>query len=91
MTEPEPPVDSSNVILHVLAAWIVAVWAVAIAAFLLVFHEPSTEEHIVPRWHKPSVAGAEEWDADLSARRGTGWVLPQSGSSVAPDAPPERQ
>ena len=91
MTDPELPLNNRNLIRQVLVAWVVAVWAVAIGAFLLVFHEPRPDDRMVPRWHKPPVAGAEEWDENLSVRHGAGWALPQSGSSSAPDASPERQ
>jgi hypothetical protein len=88
MTEPERPADRSNLIRQVLVAWIVAAWAVAIAAFFLVFHEPRTEDRMVPRWHKPPAADAVERDDGLVVRRGPDWVLPQSGIT-APEALPE--
>jgi hypothetical protein len=88
MIEPERPAVSSNLIRQVLVAWVVAVWAVAIAAFFLVFHEPRTEDRMVPRWHKPPAADVER-DDGLVVRRGPDWVLPQSGSSTAPEALPE--
>jgi hypothetical protein len=89
MTEPERPVDSSNLIRQVLVAWVVAVWAVAIAASFLVFHESHTEDRMVPRWHQPPAAGAVERDDGLVVRHGPDWVLPRSGSSTAPEALPE--
>jgi len=89
MTEPEHQLRNSTLVRRVLVAWVVAVRAVAIGAFLLVFHEPSSEEHMVPRWNKPPVAGAEEWDDDLSVPHSTGRMLPQSGSSTAPSIPPD--
>ena len=88
MTEPERPAVSSNLIRQVLVAWVVAVWAVAIAAFFLVFHEPLSEDRMVPRWHQPSDADVER-DDGLVVRRGPDWVLLQSGSSTAPEALPE--
>ena len=84
MTDPERPLI--NLIRQVVVAWVVAVWAVAIAAFFLVFHEPLTEDRRVPRWHQPPAADAVERDDGLVVRRGPDWVLPQSGSSTAPEA-----
>jgi len=83
MTDPERPLDDSNFIRRVLVAWVVAVWAVAIGAFLLVFHQPGGDERMVPRRYEAPVAGAAERDGDPLVRRGTEEVLRQSGSSTA--------
>jgi hypothetical protein len=71
-----------------LAAWLVAVWAVAIGIFLLVFHEQGGDEIAMPRRYESPVVGTEERHDDLSVRYGTGWVLPQSGSTTTPNIPP---
>ena len=83
MTDPERPLSDGNFIRRVLVAWVVAVWAVAIGAFLLVFHQPGGDERMVPRQYESPVAGAAERDGDPLLRRGTEEVLPQSGSSIA--------
>lgn len=91
MTDPEPPIDNSNFIRRVLVAWVVAVWAVAIGAFLLVFHQPGVDR-MTPRRNESPVAGAAGWDGDPLVRRGIGGVLPQSGSSTAsPGTLPDQQ
>jgi hypothetical protein len=89
MTDPELMPNNSNLMRQVVVAWVVAVWAVAIAAFFLVFHESHTEDRMVPRWHQPPAAGAVERDDGLVVRHGLDWVLPRSGSSTAPEALPE--
>ena len=90
MADPERPLNS-NSIRRAVVAWVVAIWAIAIGAFLLVFREPRTEEYMVPQWHQPPFAGAEAWGDGISVLRGTSRLLPESGSSIAPDASPERQ
>ena len=90
MADPEHPLNS-DLIRRAVVAWVVAIWAVAIGAFLLVFHAPRTEEYMAPQWHQPPFAGAEAWGDRISIQRGTGRLLPESGSSIAPDASPERQ
>jgi len=70
-----------------LAAWIVALSSVAIGRLLLALHEASTDNRTVPRWYERPIADAEEWEEDLSALRGAGRVVPQSGSSSAPSLP----
>jgi hypothetical protein len=90
MADPEHPLNS-DLIRRAVVAWVVAIWAVAIAAFLLVFHAPLTEGYMAPQWHQPPVAGAEAWGDRISVRRGTEEVLPQSGSSTAPETLPDRR
>jgi hypothetical protein len=72
-------------------AWVVAVWAVAIVAFVLVFHQPGGVGRMVPRQYEPPIADAAEWDADPSVRLGAGGALPQPGSSTAPETLPNRR
>jgi hypothetical protein len=91
MTDPERPLDDSNFIRRVLVAWVVAVWAVAIGAFLLVFHQPGGDERMVPRQYESPIAGAAERDGDRLIRRGTEEVRPQSGSSTAPETLPDQR
>jgi hypothetical protein len=91
MTDPELPLGNGNFIRRVLVAWVVAVWAVAIGAFLLVFHQPGGDDRIVQRRHEPPVAGAAERDGDPLVRRGAAGVLPQSGSSIAPETLPNQR
>jgi hypothetical protein len=91
MTDPERPLDDSNFLRRVLVAWVVAVWAVAIAAFLLVFHQPGGYDRMAPRQYESPVAGAAQWGDDPSVRRGTEGVFPQSGSSTAPEALPDQR
>ena len=91
MTDPERPLDDSNFIRRVLVAWVVAVWAVAIGAFLLVFHQPDGDDRMAPRQYESPVAGAAGRDGDPSVRRGIGEVLPQSGSSTAPETLPDQR
>jgi hypothetical protein len=91
MTDPECPVDDSSFIRRVLVAWVVAVWAVAIGAFLLVFHQPSGDDRMVSRRYESPVAGAAGRDGDPLVRRGIGEVLPQSGSSTAPQTLPNQR
>jgi hypothetical protein len=91
MTDPERPLSDSNFIRRVLVAWVVAVWAVAIGAFLLVFHQPGGDERMVPRQYESPGAGAAEWNGDPLVRRGTEEVLPQSGSSTAPETLPDQR
>ena len=91
MTDPERPLSDSNFIRRVLVAWVVAVWAVAIGAFLLVFHQPGGDGRMAPRRYEAPVAGAAGWDGDPLVRRGTGGALPQSGSSTAPKTPPDQR
>ena len=85
MTDAERPLDDSNFIRRVLVAWVVAVWAVAIGTFLLVFDQPGSDDRMAPRPNEPPVAGATEWDGNQLVRRGTGATLPRSGSSTAPE------
>jgi hypothetical protein len=91
MTDPERPLDDSNFVRRVLVAWVVAVWAVAIGAFLLVFHQPGGDDRMAQRRYESPVAGAAEWGGDPSVHRGTGGVLPQSGSSTAPETLPDQR
>jgi len=90
MADPEHPLNS-DLIRRAVVAWVVAIWAVAIGAFLLVFHAPRTEEHMAPQWHQPPFAGAEARGDRISVRRDTEEVLPQSGSSTAPETLPDRR
>ena len=91
MTAPEHPLDDSNFVRRLLVAWVVAVWAVAIGVFLLVFHQPGGDDRMVPRQYESPVAGAAGWDGDPLVRRGIGEVLPQSGSSTAPETLPDQR
>ena len=91
MTGPGRAINDCNFICEVLAAWVVALSAVAIGLLLLVFHELRRDDRIVPRWYERPIADAEEWDEDLLAPRGAGWALPQSGSNTAPDTPPSER
>jgi hypothetical protein len=51
MADPERPLNNSDLIRRLVVAWVVAVWAVAIGVFLLVFHEPPlTDGHVAPQW-----------------------------------------
>jgi hypothetical protein len=91
MTDPERPLDDSNFIRRMLVAWVVAVWAVAIGAFLLVFHQPGGDDRMVSRRYESPVAAAAGWDGNPSVRRGIGEVLPQSGSSTAAGTLPNQR
>jgi hypothetical protein len=91
MTDSERPLSNSNFIRRVLVAWVVAVCAVAIGAFLLAFHQPGADDRMVPRGYEPPIAGAPEWDDDPLVRRSTGRVFPQSGSSTAPETLPNQR
>ena len=91
MTDPERPLDDSNFIRRALVAWVVAVWAVAIGAFLLVFHQPGGDDRLLSGRYESPVAGAAEWDSDPLVRHGIRAVLPQSGSSIAPEALPNQR
>jgi hypothetical protein len=91
MTAPENPLDDSNFVRRLLVAWVVAVWAVAIGAFLLVFHQPGGDDRMVSGRHESPVTGAAGWDRDPLVRRGIGVVLPQSGSSTAPETLPNQR
>jgi hypothetical protein len=91
MTDPERPLSDSNFIRRVLVAWVVAVWAVAIGAFLLAFHQPGGDDRMTPWRYEAPVAGAAKWDDDPLVRRSTGRVFPQSGSSTAPETPPDQR
>jgi hypothetical protein len=75
----------------VLVAWVVAVWAVAIGGFLLVFHQPGGDDRMVSRRYEPPVAGAAGWDGDPLVRCGIRGVLPQSGSSTVPGTLPDQR
>jgi hypothetical protein len=83
MTDPERSLSDSNFIRRVVVAWVVGVWAVAIGAFLLVFHQPGGDDRMLPHRYEPPVAGAAEWGDDPLVPHGTGGVLPKSGSSTA--------
>jgi hypothetical protein len=85
MTEPRSAMSKSNFILELLAAWVVTLSAVAIGLLSLASHELRTDDRTMPRWYQRPIGDAEEWNEDLSAPRGAGWVLPQYGSSTAPD------
>jgi hypothetical protein len=74
-----------------LVAWVVAVWAVAIGAFLLVFHQPGGDDRLMSGRYESPVAGAAGWDGDPLVRRGTRAVLTQSGSSTAPETLPDQR
>jgi hypothetical protein len=91
MTAPERPLDDSNFVRRLLVAWVVAVWAVAIGAFLLVFHQPGGDDRMVSRRYESPVAGAAGWDGDPLVRGGIGGVLPQSGSSTAAETLPDQR
>jgi hypothetical protein len=91
MTDPERPLDDNNFIRRVLVAWVVAVWAVAIGAFLLVLHQPGEDDRMVSRRYESPVAGAAGWDGDPLVRHGIGEVLPQSGSTTTPEALPNQR
>jgi hypothetical protein len=69
---------------EVTAAWIAALLAVAIGLLLLAFHQPDTENRLVPRWYEPPVAEAEEWADDPLLRRSADRVMAQSGISTVP-------
>ena len=88
MADPEHPLNS-DLIRRAVVAWVVAIWAVAIGAFLLVLHAPRTEEYMAPQWHQPPFA--EAWGDRISVRRSTEEGLPQSGSSTAPETLPDRR
>jgi hypothetical protein len=88
MTDSVRAMGKSNFIREVLAAWIVTLSAGAIGLLLLALHESRTDDRTVPLWYERPIADTEEWDEDLSAPRDAGWVLPQSGSSTAPDTQP---
>jgi hypothetical protein len=91
MTDPELPLRNGNFIRRVLVVWVVAVWAVAIGAFLLVLHQPGGDDRMARQQYEPPVAGVTEWDDDPLVQRGTGPVVPQSGSSTAPETIPDQQ
>jgi histidine kinase/DNA gyrase B/HSP90-like ATPase len=91
MTDPERPIDDSNFIRRLLVAWVVAVWAIAIGAFLLVFHQPGGDDRMVSRRYESPVAGGVEWGSDPLVRRGTEEALPQSGSSTVAETPPNQR
>ncbi len=91
MTDPECPIDDSNFIRRLLVAWVVAVWAIAIGAFLLVFHQPGGDDRMVSRRYESPVAGGVEWGSDPLVRRGTEEALPQSGSSTVVETPPNQR
>jgi hypothetical protein len=91
MTDPELPLRNGNFIRRVLVAWVVAVWAVAIGAFLLVLHQPGGDDRMLSRRYQSPVAGAAGWDGDPLVRRGFGRMLPQSGSSTAPETLPNQR
>ena len=91
MTAPERPLDDSNFVRRLLVAWVVAVWAVAIGAFLLVLHQPGGDDRMLSRRYQSPVAGAAGWDGDPLVRRGFGRMLPQSGSSTAPETLPNQR
>lgn len=91
MTVPGRAINDGNFIREVLAAWAVTLSAVAVGLLLLASHESQTDDRAVPRWYERAIADAEEWDEDLPAPRGAGWALPQSGSSTAPDTPPNER
>jgi hypothetical protein len=76
---------------EVLAAWLVASVAVAIGLFLLALHDPETDVRMWPRAYEPPAAAVEQSDEGVFVRSGTSWGPPQSGSSTAPDTPPEHQ
>ena len=76
---------------EVLAAWVVAAVAVAIGLLALVLHEPDTDDRMVPRAFAPPVASARQPDDGVFVRNRTGWDRQQSGSSTAPDTPPEHR
>jgi hypothetical protein len=91
MTDPECPVDDSGFTRRLLVAWVVAVWAVAIGAFLLVLHQPGEDDRMVSQRYQSPVAGGAGWDGDPLVRHGIGEVLPQSGSSTAPETLPNQR
>jgi hypothetical protein len=91
MTSPKRAIYGCNFIGEVLAAWAVTLLSVVIGLLLLASHESRTDDRTVPRWYERAIADAEEWGEDLPELRGSGWALPQSGSSTAPNVPPNER
>ena len=73
---------------EVLAAWVVAVVAVAIGLVLLAFDEPQGEARVVLPVHESPVAPGDD---GVFVRNGARWSPPHSGSSTAPATPPDRR
>ena len=73
---------------EVLAAWVVAVVAIAIGLVLLAFDEPQGEARVVLPVNEPPAAAADD---GTFVRNGSSWSPPQSGSSTAPATPPYRR
>ncbi len=71
---------------EVLAAWVVALVAIAIGLVLLAFDEPQGEARVVLPVHELPVTPGDD---GVFVRNGSSWSLPQSGSSAAPATPPD--
>jgi len=73
---------SAELVQQVLAAWIVAFFAVGVGLSLLALHERDGRNDgiasVLPRWYAPPVAGTEDWN-EISC--GTG--IPSCPSELA--------
>jgi hypothetical protein len=91
MTDRVPGPNNRRFAREVLAAWIVTLFVLAVGVLLLGLDRGGPSDRVVLRWHDRPAAAEEEWDDERSAPRGRDWVVPQSGSSSAPDPLPEHQ
>ena len=84
MIGPGCGLNHGGFIRELLAAWTVTLSSVAIALLLLALHEPRTDNRTVPTWYERHITDAEDWEDDLSAPRGAGWMVPLPGGGSAP-------
>jgi hypothetical protein len=91
MTEWVPKPNYRRLVREVLAAWILTFFVAAGGLLLLAPHKGGPSDRVVLRWHDRPAAGEEERDEERSATCGPGWMVPQSGSSSAPDPPANQQ
>jgi hypothetical protein len=91
MTDRVPGPNNRRFACEVLASWIVTLFVLAVGILLLGLDKGGPSDRVVLRWHDRPAAGEEERDEEQSATCGPDWVVPQSGSSSAPDPPANQQ
>ena len=88
MSDPERVLTKSDLMRQVVVAWFVAVWVVAIGAFVFALHDPNTDDRLVPRVIG-SPPAAEQPEDRVFVRNRSGWAPSRSGSSTGPETLPD--